>query len=412
MHSHPQTHSHRILLPFPKPGGHHEVEQAQCSTASLHSALPARTDACRGPCPVLGVCYRPPGPSCSPLPGSSAAAPLTPSLAGLAPLPSRGVLLLLPDKTGWEWGHSPRHRLTLRVGIPKLHSNRDRRFYLSCHHPPRCPRPLSERSDRERSCHHAQRRCPLSQRSDPLGTSPGTLTLRLPPPASCPRCRSRRCPARPNAHPVPGRAPQKLRPWPRCRAAQKAPRARCPPPAWSRGRAAAAVPTAAAHLGMGKAVLRACGAGTRCGAMRGRYPLRCPRCPALRPRRCRRPAGKGSKGWVGAAEGSKPELWARRVGEDGTKGRHLFGRAGAAGAQLGALPLDQGEVVTRAQPGLEEERRPAAAEPALRDDGDAVPQQLRFVHVVRGEDDGAPWGHRATVPLRSPLSGSHLTPLL
>lgn len=113
-----------------------------------------------------------------------------------------------------------------------------------------------------------------------------------------------------------------------------------------------------------------------------------------------------------AAEGSKSGLWARRVGEDGTKGRHLFGRAGAAGAQLGALPLDQGEVVTRAQPGLEEERRPAAAEPALRDDGDAVPQQLRFVHVVRGEDDGAPWGHRATVPLRSPLSGSHLTPLL
>lgn len=66
VHSHPQTHSHRILPPFPKPGGHHEVEQAQCSTASLHPALPARTDARRGPCPVLGVCYRPPGPSCPP----------------------------------------------------------------------------------------------------------------------------------------------------------------------------------------------------------------------------------------------------------------------------------------------------------------------------------------------------------
>lgn len=44
VHSHPQTHSHRSFPPFPKPGGHHEVKQAQCCTASLPPAPPARTD--------------------------------------------------------------------------------------------------------------------------------------------------------------------------------------------------------------------------------------------------------------------------------------------------------------------------------------------------------------------------------
>jgi len=77
-------------------------------------------------------------------------------------------------------------------------------------------------------------------------------------------------------------------------------------------------------------------------------------------------------------------------------GTHLSGDA-SAGAAARAVPLAlrQGEAVAGAQPGLEEERGPAAADPALRDDGDAVPQQLRLVHVVGGQDDGAAWGQAA-----------------
>lgn len=73
-------------------------------------------------------------------------------------------------------------------------------------------------------------------------------------------------------------------------------------------------------------------------------------------------------------------------------GRWQFASAEAGTAGCVAdqpLPPDHGEVVAGAQLGLEEERRAAAAQLALGDDGDAVTQQLRLIHVVGGQDDGA-----------------------
>lgn len=52
---------------------------------------------------------------------------------------------------------------------------------------------------------------------------------------------------------------------------------------------------------------------------------------------------------------------------------------------------DQGEVVAAAVTFLQEERRATAANLALGDDGNAVAQDVRLVHVVRGQDDGATW---------------------
>lgn len=72
--------------------------------------------------------------------------------------------------------------------------------------------------------------------------------------------------------------------------------------------------------------------------------------------------------------------------------RRQFAGAGtgaAACAAVKALSLDHGQVVAGAQAGLEEERRAAAAQLALGDDGNAVPQQVRLIHVVGGQDDGA-----------------------
>lgn len=53
-----------------------------------------------------------------------------------------------------------------------------------------------------------------------------------------------------------------------------------------------------------------------------------------------------------------------------------------------AVP-DQGEVVALAKILFEEERGAAAAQLAVGDDGDAVAQDVRLIHVVRGQDDGA-----------------------
>jgi len=54
----------------------------------------------------------------------------------------------------------------------------------------------------------------------------------------------------------------------------------------------------------------------------------------------------------------------------------------------------QREVEASAQLGLEEEGRAAAAEAAAGDDGHSVAQQVRLVHVVRGQDHRAPCGRR------------------
>lgn len=59
-------------------------------------------------------------------------------------------------------------------------------------------------------------------------------------------------------------------------------------------------------------------------------------------------------------------------------GRHL----------LRAVP-DQGEVVAPAKVLFEEERGAAAAQLAVGDDGNAVAQDVRLIHVVRGQNDGA-----------------------
>ena len=56
-----------------------------------------------------------------------------------------------------------------------------------------------------------------------------------------------------------------------------------------------------------------------------------------------------------------------------------------------ALLLDQRELVSVSVRALEEERRAAALELPVGDDGDAVTQEVRLVHVVRGQQDGSTW---------------------
>lgn len=41
---------------------------------------------------------------------------------------------------------------------------------------------------------------------------------------------------------------------------------------------------------------------------------------------------------------------------------------------------------------FQEEGRPTALQLPVGDDGDAIAQQVRFVHVVGGEEDGPSWG--------------------
>lgn len=79
--------------------------------------------------------------------------------------------------------------------------------------------------------------------------APWPQLLWVPLPAWCRRCRSWRCPVPPGGCPARGRGPQTPRPWPHCRAGQRAPRAQCPPLAGSPAPASGSAPTAGAHLG-------------------------------------------------------------------------------------------------------------------------------------------------------------------
>lgn len=68
---------------------------------------------------------------------------------------------------------------------------------------------------------------------------------------------------------------------------------------------------------------------------------------------------------------------------------HGAGRVPAGLKRQVVVSLDQGQVVARAQMGLQEEGGAYAAQLAVGDDGDAVTQDVSFVHVMGGEDDGA-----------------------
>lgn len=70
-----------------------------------------------------------------------------------------------------------------------------------------------------------------------------------------------------------------------------------------------------------------------------------------------------------------------RVDDSGSLGCHL----------LWAVP-HQRQVVAAAEGLLQEEWGAAAAQLAVRDDGDAVAQNVCLVHVVRGQKDGVIWG--------------------
>lgn len=99
---------------------------------------------------------------------------------------------------------------------------------------------------------------PPPQQGKPLwqssreGGHPGNPPARLlwvPLPGWCRRCRSWRCPVPPGGHPARGTGPRRPRPWPRCRAGQRAPRAQCPPPSGSQVPASGSALTAGPHLG-------------------------------------------------------------------------------------------------------------------------------------------------------------------
>lgn len=53
------------------------------------------------------------------------------------------------------------------------------------------------------------------------------------------------------------------------------------------------------------------------------------------------------------------------------------------------ISFDQGQVVARSQLGLQEERRSDAAQLAVGNDCDAVAEDVRLIHVVRRQQDGA-----------------------
>lgn len=66
------------------------------------------------------------------------------------------------------------------------------------------------------------------------------------------------------------------------------------------------------------------------------------------------------------------------------------------GAPWLGRPLDQREAVAVPVGALEEERRAAALELPVGDDGNAVPKQVSLVHVVGGQEDRAAWGRRGS----------------
>lgn len=66
----------------------------------------------------------------------------------------------------------------------------------------------------------------------------------------------------------------------------------------------------------------------------------------------------------------------------------------AAGAPAGdeggvEVSLDHGQVVARPQLGLQEEGGAHAAQLAVRDDGNAISQDVCLIHVVGGQQDGS-----------------------
>ncbi len=56
---------------------------------------------------------------------------------------------------------------------------------------------------------------------------------------------------------------------------------------------------------------------------------------------------------------------------------------GSGGVRARVLGLDDGQVIAAAEARLEEETRPAAAQLTVRDDRDAVPEDVSLVHEVR-----------------------------
>lgn len=64
----------------------------------------------------------------------------------------------------------------------------------------------------------------------------------------------------------------------------------------------------------------------------------------------------------------------------------------SAGAQRGVhILLDQGQIIACSKLVLQEEGRANTAEFAMRNDGNPVPQNICFIHVVCGENDSAAW---------------------
>lgn len=64
------------------------------------------------------------------------------------------------------------------------------------------------------------------------------------------------------------------------------------------------------------------------------------------------------------------------------------GGAAGAGREIEVL-LHQRQVISRSQLGLEEQRGAHTAQLPMGDDGNAIPQDISFVHVVGGQDDRA-----------------------
>lgn len=72
-------------------------------------------------------------------------------------------------------------------------------------------------------------------------------------------------------------------------------------------------------------------------------------------------------------------------------------------------PRDR-QVITSTVGLLEEERGAAAADAAVRDDGDTIAQNIRFIHVMCRQNDGSTWKrHRHQTNTRSVLVGARKT---
>lgn len=98
---------------------------------------------------------------------------------------------------------------------------------------------------------------------------------------------------------------------------------------------------------------------------------------------------------------------AKKGTNEDLEGRQLVGAGAGAGADAGAagsvgvesLPLYHSEVVAWSKMGFEEKRGSTAAQLSLGDDGDAVTEQLRLVHVMCGQDYGPVCNRRHCIAL-------------